>query len=384
MSGPASPQTNALGVGQKETLPQTNWKFILITVGGTVLLAFLFLKLFWFPLQQSNRRLAFMEDEYDRQRREFRTFLRERKRLEVFRLLGLPRNLEKGGSDYARYCQNLLRDCGFSVEDFQGPAGLDARNQAAGPAQKAGHIVLVFLVRAQGDWTGLVKLLEKFQRTPLLHRLKNWSIEQGGTSKEVSGKKLVLNLTIEALVVNRNDKRPDDLWGVDPRCIGLDALAAWGRQPAGWAMLFRAQGLLVPEMPNRRYMEVARANPFVGGRFLDGNANPRDKRPPDSRASVHLVLTDHAAQKAILLATTKAEPSSIKLGAADGHDQFDIWDGRGLRKGKVLRVDPRDVYVQVGKEVYGIHVGQNLAEAMKRPLSPGEVTSLGLRRGMDP
>jgi hypothetical protein len=372
-------------VGQPATR-QTNWKFILITVGSTVGLAFLFLKLFWLPWQESNRRLTNLESEVDNREREFAIFMKERKRLEVFRLLGLPRNLEKGGSDYARYCQRLLRECGFKIEDFQGPTGTEARNLAPLKGKKADHITLTFLVRAQGDWAGLMKMLEKFQRTPLLHRLKSWNLEQESGSKEKSSRKLVVNFTIEALVVNNNKKRPDDLWGVDPRAVGLDAVLALQGGPVGWAMLLRGQALVVPEMPDRHYADLARANPFAGGRFLGWKdiRKRRDNRPPDGRSSVHLTLIDHSAQKALLLAETKSEKfKTIKLDTTDAHDQFEIWDGKGLMKAKVLRVDPRDIYVRVGKEVYTMHIGQNLAEAMKRPLPAGERIRLGLVDSID-
>jgi hypothetical protein len=245
--------------------------------------------------------------------------------------------------------------------------------------KKVSHLALTFLVRAQGNWAALAKLLERFQRTPLLHRLKSWNVEQAPGEKEKSGKKLVMNLTVEALVVNHSDKRPDNLWGIDSRLIGVDALLALQGRPAGWTMLLRGQALLLPPMPDRRYADLARVNPFVGGRLPEEKEKKRDTRPPDNRSNVHLVLTDHASQKAILLAATKSKgESAIKLAATAGHDVFEVWDGHGLLKGKVLRVDPRDVYVQVGKAIYAIHIGQNLAEAMERPLAPNELARLGL------
>lgn len=360
----------------------TNWLIILGATGGAVLLGFFSLRLFWLPLQQSNRTLLVKQDEYDREERDYLLLRKERKRLEAYRLRGLPHNLEKGGTDYARYFQDMLRECGLTVEDFQGPNGLDARNQSSprDTKKKPGHTVLSFLVRATGQWGGLVKLLEKFQRTPLLHRLKSWSVEQAVSSKESAPGKLVMNMTIETLVVGHNKQRADDLWGVDPRCVALDGLLALRRQPAGWALLLRGQALLAPEMPPRGYAVLARVNPFAGGLSMGERPGevPRDKNAPDARPTTYLVLTDHAAQQAILLAEMKERYSSIHLGAAGAHDTFEIWDGRQQMKGKVLRVAPRDVYFRVGGEVYGMHVGQNLADAMYRPLSPRELRELGL------
>src|SRR5262249_16790829 len=150
------------------------------------------------------------------------------------------------------------------------PTGLDVKSQAATPGKKANHIVLNFLVRAKGDWGGLMNLLEEFQRTPLLHRLRNLSIDQQQSGEKASGDKLAMTLSIEAMVVNRNDQRPDNLWGVDPRVLVLDAILGLNGQPAGWAMLLRGQALLVPEMPRRRYVELAQVNPFVGAMPYEG------------------------------------------------------------------------------------------------------------------
>jgi hypothetical protein len=366
---------------------QTNWVVILGTTGGVVLVAVLFLQMFWFPWQQANRSLLQKEDEYDRRHHDYAVFMKERKRLETARLLGLPRNLEKGGTDYAGYLQTLLRQSGLTVEDFQGPNGVDTRSQ--GPARgqvKPTHVPLSYLVRAQGTWATITKFLEKFQRTPLLHRLKSWSIERATSAKGGDTGKLLVNLTVEALVVGRNDRRPDDLWGLDPRLVQLDTLLTLRRLPAGWALLLRGQALLPPSMPNRRYTDLARVNPFVGGPTPwdlppRPKAKPPDKRAADERPHIYLVLTDIAGQRAILLKETKPDLTSainIDLAGPNHRDKFEVWDGKQRLKGKVLRVDPRDMYFQIGREVYAIHVGQSLAEAMHRPLSPRERTERGL------
>lgn len=362
---------------------QTNWKFIFITVGSIVIVGFVFLRFFWSPLQEHNKRLVLLEEEYSKQRGEFLTFLKEKKRLDRDRLLGLPRDLAKGINQYSHYFQKLLRECGFSGADVAPVA--DTRNPAAAgnpalagaaTAKKAGHMPLTFLVRAQGDWPGVAKLLEQFQRTPLLHRVKTLIVEQQQTEKDAPGK-LVLNMTVEALVVNRNDQRPDNLWGLDPRLGLVDALLAMNGQPTGWFMVLRGQALLVPEMPERSYAVLARVNPFVGGPLTPETDYAEEERQDKERlAKTFLTLTLPSAQEAVLLAPTSADKSSsIKLAAAPGQDTFPIWDGK---KGKIIRVDLRDVYFSVDNDLYRIKIGQNLGEAMKRPLSPTERKSLGV------
>ena len=52
-------------------------------------------------------------------------------------------------------------------------------------------------------------------------------------------------------------------------------------------------------------------------------------------------------------------------------------------KGKVLRIDPRDVFFQVGDDVFAMHIGDTVAEAMKKPLDVEEVEALELTALID-
>src|ERR1700730_14249624 len=102
-----------------QTRPPTNWTFILATVGGTLLLGILFLNVFLLPWQKNAKELERMEDEVDAQQREYRTYLKDKKKLESYRLLGLPRNLEGGSLAYSQYLQTLLDECGFKGVDIK-------------------------------------------------------------------------------------------------------------------------------------------------------------------------------------------------------------------------------------------------------------------------
>jgi hypothetical protein len=50
----------------------------------------------------------------------------------------------------------------------------------------------------------------------------------------------------------------------------------------------------------------------------------------------------------------------------------------------VLRIDARDVYFQVGDDVFAMHIGETLAEAMRKPMDPEEVELLELTALLDP
>jgi hypothetical protein len=358
----------------------TNWKRIFITAGVVIGLGMLFLRSFVFPYQENRKKLLTVEDERDTRDRDYRLFQREKKRLESDRLLGLP-NKSQAQDEYIGYLQKLLEKCGFEARPDVTPIGSDLR---AAAGKKTGHVAVSFVVRAYGPWTSVVKFLEKFQRTPLLHRLRVWSVDVPGSTKGTPSR-LTLNMTIEALMVNRNEKRPEELWGVDVRLVAVDALLGLNRMPAGWATLLRAQALLPPELPKRSYTEMPRLNPFVGGIPLSerdlaaedlAKKNQAAKDLKNAQAKASLVFTqDSEPKEALLVVPTadgkKATSIKLKLGGT-----FPVWEGKNA---KVLRIDHYKVYFQFDGKIHSIHIGEKMKEALdQQPLSASESKTLGL------
>jgi hypothetical protein len=384
----------------RTSAPPTNWTFILATTGGALLLGFLFLKFFFIPWQQNNKSLARAEEEYDQEDRSYKTFLREKKKLESYRLVGLPRNLEAGSTGYTEYLQTLMtgpKGCGFSRDDVViKPTGNEEKpkSPSAGTGKKPLHIVMGFQVDAKGTWLNVTKFLKEFQRTPFLHRIRNLAVSP--TSRNFGKGKLTITMNIEAMVVNKNELRPDNLWCVDPRLLAVDsALALFGRPGGGWALLRGGQALLAPEMPKRRYDDLAWVNPFRGGKPVSPYAPEKPKDPKKKRSEFRLVLTNPSDQRALLLASSKdknivveltgpPEPSMVLAGgavvAAPHLQAFTVFDGIDTVQGTVLRVDLRQVYVQIGRKVYEIGFEKPLTDYLRRPLSGAELGRLGLVR----
>jgi hypothetical protein len=374
----------------------TNWTFILVTSGGALLLGFLFLQLFFFPWQKNKRDLDRVQDEVDSQVREFNLFMRDRNKLQTYRLLGMPRNLEWGSSSYTEYLQTLFKDSGFSTKPDIRPSGHEERPKSkfAGGAIKPGHLTVAYQVDAQGDWLSLTKMLEKFQRTPFLHRIRNLTI-----NPKQGGKKLSISMNIEAMVVHKNEQRPDNLWGFDPKIFARDTMLALFGQPSGWAMLMRGQALLIPQTPARRYADLAWVNPFVGGKPQSPYEPPvivkkeGKPRPPPKRLEFYLRLANPSDQRAILVAGGTDKYTVVKLaGPVDPTTQFvggaacaalrletfTVFDGIDSVQGTVLRVDLREVYVMVEGAVYAIGFEKTFAEYLKEPLAAEEVKKLKL------
>jgi len=357
--------------------PPTNWTFILGTSGGALLLGFLFLKGFLLPWQKNAKDLSRLEDEVIALENDFKVFMRDKKKLESYKLLGLPRDLERSSSGYNEYLYDLLDHCGF-IGIVIKPTGNEEKPKSqatSGGAKKPGHLTLAFQVDAQGDWVSLTKMLEQFQRTAFLHRLRNLSI---GPSSKSAKAKLSFTMNIETLVVHQNERRPDNLWGFDPKIFAYDSVLALFGQPSGWAMLLRGQALLIPEAPPRRYSDLAWVNPFVGGKPRDPSEKPiakKEGKNPPKRSEFRLAFTNPSAQRAMLLSGSTEKNTVVNLQALD---DFTVFDGIDQVKGRVVRVDLGEVFVEVGGKVYGIGFEKTLMDYLKSPLSVEEQKERGL------
>jgi hypothetical protein len=369
--------------GRKLASQPTNWKFILGTTAGALVLGFLFLKFFLLPWQQNKKALDRVEEDYEQQHRAFQTFMKEKQRLESSRLLGLPRlpNLEESSSKYTQYLKKLMTDCGFPDANVDiKPTGNEEKPKSppAQGAKKPLHIILAFQVDAKGDWTNLTKMLEKFQRTPLLHRLRNLTVTPDTRGAGKSNPKLAIMMNVEAMVVHKNQQRPVDLWGIDPQLLFVDSALALWQNPAGvaWAGVLRGQALLLPEMPARRYADLAWVNPFVGGKprnpFVE--EKPIAKKAP-KRSEFRLAFTNPSAQRALLLSGSTEKNTVVTLA---GLETFSVFDGIDTVKGRVLRVDLGEVFVEVGGKIFGIGYEKTFSDYLKTPLTLEEQKQRGL------
>ena len=180
--------------------------------------------------------------------------------------------------------------------------------------------------------------------------------------------------------------------GIDPAYLILDGIAAQtGVTPLGWGLLASTVMLkqAMPMPADRDYADIALKNIFVGAI----PAPPPDKSPgsmstgpkaPDEDVPKYIrLVTTVPGQKTAFLRNLIYKTREMKLIAKprSGYEIFRVTDEDGeyvFFKAKVLRVDSRDVYYQVKNQVYGIHIGQSLAEAMEYPLSIDQMDDLEL------
>jgi len=395
---------------------------------GTLLLAFLGYRMFLAPLAELNKEYDKASDEAEAKEKEWKAFNREKKKLEYIRLLGLPLSAEEGVTKYELYLRTIFEDTGLprKAVDITVPKDAEMRAQQAPKKGQPSHIVRTFQVKARISWPRLLQFLAKFRETPLLHRIKTFTIERpSGTVEEAT---LNVSMAIETLTVaapgqktapGRYDPqaRPDNLWGVDVRVVALDALASLAHAPAGWAMVLRAQALLVPETPaGRHYADLNQRNPFFGPGFAaDGKKIPDTVKKPvekDPSKTAPGETINVLKYLKFELFSGEQQNESVKrevslrnylrpLAAGKdawvtltGSSNFEIFDEEGQKpvlKGKVLRIDQRDVYFQVGESIYCIQLEQTLREAMwddanrkSKALSRARLEELGLLKVVEP
>src|SRR5262249_6952513 len=111
--------------------------------------------------------------------------------------------------------------------------------------------------------------------------------------------------------------------------------------------------------------------------FAEVESDPIEDIIPQT---VRLSHTDPDVGEAWLRTLIFQKPE-MRVGSKRGFDAIRITNedsSKTLIKATVLRVDQRDMYFQVKEDVYGIHIGQTMAQAMKRPLFQKELEELNL------
>jgi hypothetical protein len=369
---------------------------VLLTIlggGGALIVGY---QWFYVPLADYNAKIRKLDQENKLKDEEVMAIWADKKLLDKARLMSLPPKPDLAVSEYSKYLQPLLTQSGLVLDSFTTPSVAEAKPTTTTPqnAKKPTHQVLAFQVRAKGDLKALVKALERLQKTPLVHRVKALSIDRMDASAGATNNRLNIGMTIEAMIVGRSEGRPNNLLGIDPRMVALDGIAALQGGPTGLALVPWvvgptgpvAQRRLEGEMAHRYYSDIARRNPFVGA-----SKPPPPREEPDADIEVaeyvRLDTTNVDGREAFLRNLIfKTSPIRIRAVPRSGYDTFRVMNenrSKTILRGKVLRIDQRDVYFQVKEDIYGIHIGQTLADAMRRPLNNGELEDLELSKLYD-
>lgn len=367
------------------TVRERNFLIVLF-VGVAALMGVGILGYQWFvaPVREANRAIAELEDEVWQKQLLLRAVEHDRKKLAKYKALSLPNNPDQAQSDYFEYLQMLLRDSGLSVHVQGPPAG--SLKAPAPQGKKAGHVPLAFTVSALGDMSGVIKALAALRAAPIAHRIKSLTLAPADATGSNAGK-LKIQMGIEALIVHKADSLQPHLTAPGFNLVMLENLTAYLRAPGGmaigpWAVARVSLKKLVEkeEMLARNYSEIPNRNIFTGPM----PPSPKDPDPFDDLDVLAHIYLDQASptlNEAFLRNSVYRAPEIKLRPKSGGYQIFQITNEERdlvLLRGKALRVDQRDLYFQVGEDIYGLHFGQSLKQALRRPLSTDELEELQL------
>jgi hypothetical protein len=353
----------------------------IVVAGG----GFFFYRLYLVPLRDREANITMLRNENTQKRDRIDQVLAQRPLLERWRQMSLPNDIDQARRQYEVYLSKLGRDAGFAAGDFTvvPKPVTDSKTSPSIPGKGPIYSKLTFTVIAHGPLDSLVEALTEFYKTGLLHQIKNLSVQRALTARSAEQTNFLdINMTIEALNVAGAGKRPELLPNVDMRYFVFDAANVLQNGPispvlAGWAA--GPAGALGPGRlaePSRDYAEVAAKNIFFGAEAVD----VAGKKEEAVTRYVHLTDITRANNRWEAFLYDRYNNRQTRLRVEAGFDSFRILDDEGetVLRGKVVRMEPRELVFKVDNKYYALHVGQNLEEAMKRSLSSSKIRSLGL------
>ena len=368
---------------------------LLVGLGGVVAAVIggiVFMQWLWTPLQEANRTIKDLDDEVGKRAQQIADLQSEQKRLAKYKVLSLSTNPDQAAAEYTKFLMPVLRSCGLTDILLQGPPPGKLKMPNTQGKKTAGHLPLEFTVRAHGDLGSVVKTLAALRNAPLAHRVKSLSLQPAEASGKDTGK-LTVGLALEALIVNKAAPNNPFLSSADVRLVAVESAAALRRAPMGLAVglalspWFAAKetirtDIAMEETAKRKYNDIKYRDLFVGAKPpLEVPVTGPRPDDFDMRQYIKLVQIVSSEKEAYLRNTIVRERDTKLRPKKPGYEYFVVKNedrDLDLFKGKVLKVDQREMYFQVGADVYAMHIGGSLYDAMRRSLSDDEMETLQL------
>jgi hypothetical protein len=341
---------------------------LLVTVG----IAFGYYQLFLVPIQEKEMLIESTKKDIETAQAQRRQALADRPRLNRWRLLSLPADVDMAAREYEKYLNELLREQNFEASVT--PKAPDTRTSPTLSGKKPAYTRLSYTVLGHATLEGLVGFLDKFYHTGLLHQIRNISVQRPLTAASPERRNdLDINLTVEALVLHDAASRDALLPNIPSRSIVFDLFTAFCRKPAGLALAAweaGPSGSLGPGTLARRarnYSDIATKNVFFGP------PPPKTKPADEIQVARFVFLTDITQSKGRYQAFLydRVNNKKTRLRTSPGFDSFRVTDddGNTVVKGKVVRIDPRGLIFTADARYYELHIGDSIAQAMQKPLT---------------
>jgi hypothetical protein len=349
-----------------------------ILVGGGVLFKFLFLdalSAIYLQTADATQELDKKNAELDKEAADRKAMLNRDPRLAQWQRLSLPEDknqeqeLKKGqpleeirkrheenvAEQYERFLSNLLMRSGFAPSTIKvTPAPADRKGGPILSGKTPAYTKLSFTVQGQAGLDGVVRMVQDFYRTPLLHEVRSLTLTKGAAAKnDPSGKgDLDVNLTVEALLVTGAEKR--DALLPDKSIAAPQVLAE----------------------PSRYYTDMLARNIFTGVAAVSRLSEDRSQ----VLNFVKLTALWNSGRRWEATYYDQGKGGDEKRLTERTINEFSVADKYDniLVEGKVLRLDGDGVLFESGNKYYRWTCGQFLGAALEEPLKPDEVKKLGL------
>ncbi len=355
---------------------------VIILGGGGMAVAFLYM-----PMRDSKKdELRRLENRNDESDAKLTDMMRKKKQLDDFRKLSLPGDIDRAYDVYGRYLDAQLTAAGFApgaiVPNGKKP---DASLTKPVRGKKPPFVKLTWTLNGHGSLEKLVKFLEAFYKTPVMHDIKQMKIALPATTRQgYEPDELDIDFTVEALVLD--GVKPDYQPTLKPTGDGaLAALASKGRD---------------------YYRDLNAKNIFLGPSASEERV-PTQPREVTQYVRLSTLIEDVDKKRVEAQFRDWANSSTEshdRLRAAPGYEKFRFRDRQGdvVVIGHVVKIDleGRDVYFftepvptsessdqpvsEKDRKYYRIHVGETFEEAMRKPLKDDEVKKLGLLKDEKP
>jgi hypothetical protein len=362
----------------------TRERFLAVTLLGVVIVGvggFTANALLLEPIWQRSRDKDALLKEIQTKTDRVNQILAQRARLERYRALSLPADVDTAHREYEVYLRELLRKSGIptgaAMVTLPNSKQADSHGVPTLANKEPIYTRLEYTLQLHSGLDGLVKFLQSFYRTPLLHRIKTLSVRRPNTTTTPGqAAELETTLTIEALVVNGAGNRVTILPGIDPRLLAIDTvtalrhgtpglgLALWGAGPTG------PVGPRTLAQPPRDYLAILNKDVFMGPAPLSFSTT----KEAEPVRYVYLTDITHDEKRSEAWLYNRLTNHKDRLRAERGFDFFPILNAEGetLTRGRVLRLDEKDVLLLVDGKYYNLHIGQNLGDALARPVASKE------------
>lgn len=159
------------------------------------------------PLKTTENRIRSLQDDVEKNERAKQELLVSMPRLKQMRKLSLPADVDMARREYEAELGKMLRSAEFAVGSYSVNAKpLENRTTAA--SKKPPFVRLVFDIQTRGELVNIIDFLDRFYRTPLLHRIRTLSLVRPVTATtRQRTNELDINISIEALIVDGAEKR---------------------------------------------------------------------------------------------------------------------------------------------------------------------------------